>query len=314
MRIVGRAQIEQAVAPQAVIAALEEGFAAYSKGQVTTPPVGYMQFEDPPGDLHVKYGHRRGDSVFVIKIATGFYRNPERGLSSGNGLMLVFSAETGVPQALLMDEGYLTDLRTAAAGAVAAKYLAPKTVHAIGIVGSGVQAHLQLDLLRHVTSCRRALVWARDPHKAATFQVAGFEVEAVSSVADLASRCNLIVTTTPARGALLHSRDVRPGTHITAVGADAPGKQELDPALLQRADVCAVDARSQCLDHGESVHALRAGLVAESRFVELGEIITQPSLGRTRADQITIADLTGLAIQDIEIAKLVVARADQAPR
>lgn len=308
MRIFNRQQVEGAVDREALIAALEGGFAAYSKGEVNVPPVGYLGFDDPPGDVHIKYGHRKGDEVFVIKVASGFYDNPKIGLASGNGLMLVFSARTGAPVAALIDESALTDLRTAAAGAVAAKHLAPKSVRAIGIVGGGVQARLQLDFLRHVTACRRALVWARNRAQAEALRVDGFEIEVAPSVAELARQCNLIVTTTPARAPLLFAADVQPGTHITAVGADAPGKQELDAELFRKAQVRAVDSRSQCFDHGDSFHALEAGLVKEADFVELGEVIAQRSRGRTGEEQITIADLTGLAMQDIEIAKLVYAR------
>jgi ornithine cyclodeaminase len=304
MRIFTRSEIEKAVVPQEVIAALERGFVAYSRGEVATPPVGYLRFDDPPGDLHIKYGHRRGDDTFVIKIASGFYDNPRLGLGTGNGMMIVLSARTGAPIATLLDEACLTDLRTAAAGAVAAKYLAPRAIEAIGIIGGGVQARLQLDLLRHVTPCRRALIWARNPDQAKAYRVEGFEVEPVRSVADLARRCNLIVTTTAARAALLQAADVRPGTHITAVGADAPGKQELEAELFRKAQVRVVDSRSQCFDHGDAVHALQAGVVQEKDFVELGEVIANPALGRTREEQISLVDLTGLAIQDIEIAKL----------
>lgn len=308
MRIFSRAQVEQAVDQQALIAALEEGFAAYSRGEVNVPPVGYLKLESPPGEVHIKYGYRRGDDVFVIKVASGFYENPKIGLGSGNGMMLVFSARTGAPMAALLDEACLTDLRTAAAGAVAAKYLAPKAVKAIGIVGGGAQARMQLDMLRHVTPCRRAVVWARKPEQANALQVAGFQIEVVPSIAELARRCNLIVTTTPAREALLKAEDVQPGTHITAVGADAPGKQELDPVLFQKAQIRAVDSRSQCFDHGDAFHALKAGLVEEKQFVELGEVVANPALRRADDSQTTIADLTGLAMQDIEIAKLVCAR------
>ena len=308
MQTFTRQQVEQAVDRPALIAALEQGFAAYSRGDVNVPPVGYLQLAGGRGDVHIKYGHRKGDDVFVIKIASGFYDNPKAGLPTGNGMMLVFSAKTGEPVAPLLDEAALTDLRTAAAGAVAARHLGPKSVTMIGIVGGGVQARLQLDFLRHVTTCRDAVVWARRPEQAKALRAEGFDIEVVPTVADLARRCNLIVTTTPARQALLMAADVQPGTHITAVGADAPGKQELDPAVFRKAAVRAVDSRSQCFDHGDAFHALKAGVVAEEDFVELGEVIANPALGRRSIDQITVADLTGLAMQDIEIAKLVCAK------
>jgi ornithine cyclodeaminase len=157
------------------------------------------------------------------------------------------------------------------------------------------------------------VVWARDPAKARALHVEGFTIEVATSTIDLTARANLIVTTTPANEILLRAGDVRPGTHITAVGADSPDKQELDPALFARADVLAVDSRSQCFDHGDSSHALRLLFAKQERFVELGEIIANPRLARTRDDQITIADLTGLAVQDIQIAKLAMTSLDCEP-
>lgn len=304
MRLYTRTEIEKAVDPAAAIDAIAEGFAAFSGGEVVVPPVGHLEFKNPPGEMHLKYGHRRGDDVFVVKIATGFYQNPALGLSSSSGLMLVCSAKTGFPKALLLDDGYLTDLRTAAAGAVAAKHLAPRNLRAIGIVGAGIQAHIQLDLLRHVTPCRRAMIWARNPAKARSFKVDGFSIEVADSVAALCCQCNLIVTTTPSRNPLVSAGILRPGTHITAVGADSPGKHEIEAAVFAKADVLAVDSRTQGFSYGDSSHALNSRTVPPDHFVELGEIIAGTAVGRTNDEQITIADLTGLAVQDIQIAKL----------
>jgi ornithine cyclodeaminase len=308
VKVYQRAEIEAAITPAAAITAVEEGFVAYSQNKVVVPPVGSLLFKKPPGDVHIKYGYRTGARTFVIKVASNFYDNPRHGLGSSSGLMLVFDAQTGFPEAILLDGGYLTDLRTAAAGAIAARHLAPKAVTAIGIIGTGTQARFQLDLLRHVTSCRHAVVWGRDTAKAGAFAVEGFQVDVAGSVADLLLRCNLVVTTTPSEHPLIWAKDVQAGTHITAVGADGFGKQELDPALIARADVRVVDSRSQCFEYGDSSHALKAGLVTEDQFRELGEVIATPALGRTSESQITLADLTGVAIQDIQIADAVCAR------
>ncbi len=306
-RVYSRAELEAAIHPAELIQAMEDGFVAYSRGDVVVPPPGHLDFDEPPGDCHIKYGYIRGDDAFTVKIATGFYRNPERGLPSGNGAILVFSSRTGELQAILQDEGRLTDLRTAAAGAVAAKYLAPPGVERIGIVGAGTQARLQLEFLKEVTSCRRVLIWARSAERAAAFQVEGFQIETAATVADLASRSQLIVTTTPARQWLIGADDIQPGTHITAVGADGGGKQELDPRLFAHA-VCAVDSRKQCAAFGDSSYAIQRGLIASGDLVELGEIIPDKNLGRKDAAQITIADLTGVAVQDIQVAKLALRR------
>jgi ornithine cyclodeaminase len=310
-RVYARAELLAAIHPAELIQAVEDGFAAYSRGEVVVPPVGHLDFDEPPGDCHIKYGYIRGDDAFTVKIATGFYRNPERGLPSSNGVVLVFSSRTGELLAILQDEGRLTDLRTAAAGAVAAKYLAPPNVECIGVVGAGTQARLQLEYLKEVTPCRRVLLWARSAERAAAFRAAfraeGFQIKIASSVAELASRSQLIVTTTPARHWLLSADDVLPGTHITAVGADGGGKQELDPRLFARA-LCAVDSRKQCAQFGDSSYAIQEGLIANGDLIELGEIVQNRSLGRKDAAQITIADLTGVAVQDIQIAKLALRR------
>jgi ornithine cyclodeaminase len=303
--VVSRADIVGVIQPIEVIRAVEEGFVAYSRGDVVVPPVGHLEFDDPPGDCHIKYGYIRGDETFTVKLATGFYDNPRLGLPSSNGVMLVWSSQTGELLAILEDEGLLTDLRTAAAGAVAAKWLAPPRVDCIGIVGTGTQAKLQLEYLKHVTSCRTALVWGRSPGRALAFDVEGFHFGIASTVSELASHCQLIVTTTPSREPLLRAGDVRVGTHVTAVGADGGGKQELDPRLFSVAEVCAVDSREQCAEFGDSSYALKAGLIKIEGLIELGQIIQDRCMGRRSETDITIADLTGVAVQDIQIAKLV---------
>ena len=179
--VYSRAQIAQVIRPKEVIAAMERAFAAYSNGEAVIPPVGQLDFENPPGDCHIKYGYLKRGSTFTIKIATGFWKNPERGLASSNGVVLVFSSETGELLTIFQDEGFLTDMRTAAAGAVAAKYLAPREIGCIGIIGAGLQARLQLDYLREVTPCRRVKLWARAIDRARALTVPGFDIEVVAS-------------------------------------------------------------------------------------------------------------------------------------
>jgi ornithine cyclodeaminase len=309
MKIVNLDQIKAALDIPIAIKEIEAGFVALSRGAATVPPIGYLGFEKPPGDCHIKYGHIHGDKVFVLKVATGFFENPARGLPTPNGLMLVLSAETGAPLVLLNDSGYLTEVRTAIAGCIVARYLAPEKVNCIGIVGVGFQARMQLDYLRHATDCRKVMVWARRPDQALLYQqemsAEGFEIEIAASIQQLCEVSNLIVTTTPAKTPIIQSGWVKPGTHITAMGSDGPGKQELDSALFALADVCAVDSRSQCVDHGESHFAVADQHISESELLELGSIISGDAKGRTHDRQITIADLTGVAVQDIQIAKAV---------
>lgn len=292
-----------------LIQTIEEGFVIYSQKKVMVPPVGYLGFKNPPGDVHIKYGYIEGDDYYVIKIASGFYDNPSMGLNTSNGMMLLFSQKTGEPLSILLDEGYLTDTRTAAAGAASARHLAPSKISCIGIVGTGVQARMQLEYLKPVTDCREVIVWGRSADKLAAYKndpsLKDFSITTTTDMRYLASRCNLIVTTTPARKALLMADDIRPGTHITAMGADADGKQEIDPEIFSKADIIVADSKDQCIDHGDIGYAVREKRIDPSRIIELGEVIENKNSGRRNDQQITIADLTGVAIQDIQIAKHV---------
>jgi ornithine cyclodeaminase len=292
-----------------LIRTIEEGFVMYSQKNVVVPPVGYLGFKHSPGDVHIKYGYIEGDDYYVIKIASGFYNNPAMGLNTGNGMMLLFSQKTGETLSILLDEGYLTDIRTAAAGAVAAKYLAPSKISCIGIVGTGVQARLQLEYLKTVTPCRDVIVWGRSDEKLTAYKsdpsLKEFSITTTSDIRFLTSRCNLIVTTTPSRKALLMSAHILPGTHITAMGADAEGKQEIDPMLFSKADIIVADSKDQCIDHGDIAYAVTNQIIDPSKIIELGEVIENKNLGRKNDQQITIADLTGVAIQDIQITKYV---------
>ncbi len=302
--------IEKVVANLPLLGTIEDGFAAHAQGRVVVPPVGELNFQDPPGDTHIKYGYIKDDDVFVIKIASGFYENPTRGLESGSGCMLVFSQETGQLYSILLDEGYLTDVRTALAGAIAAKYLAPKEVDVIGVLGTGVQARMQVLALADVRPCKRIAVWGRSPDGAMRYLQAmegeGYEVTLCDTPADVAAQAKLLITTTPSATPLLNAKDVQVGTHITAMGSDTPGKQELAVDVIARADLVVADSRSQCVERGEIAKAVQAGVFELDKAIELGEVVQQPSLGRTSENQITVADLTGVAHQDIQIAKAVV--------
>jgi len=302
-------EIRQAVAKVDTIRIMEEGFEAYTSGRAVVPPVGELLFEDPPGDVHIKYGYLKGGATYVIKIASGFYDNPKRGLPSSSGMMLLFQQDTGQPVCILMDEGYLTDVRTAAAGALAATYLAPKRVHRIGIFGAGTQGRMQLLHLSSIIDCRDVLVWGLHEAELEAYRTDmkqhGFTVHTTQDAEDVASTCNLIVTATPSKEPLLHAGQIRKGTHITAVGSDTQDKQELDPAILAQADIIVADSLSQCRTRGEIHHALKRGMIREKNIYEMGELAVDKRIRRVKDDQITVADLTGVAVQDIQIAASV---------
>ena len=296
-----------------LIPMIEEGFVAYSDGQAVVPPVGELQLEK--GEVHLKYGFIKSQPYYVIKIASGFYGNTELGLSTSNGCMLVFCQSTGQLKGVLLDEGHLTDVRTAVAGAVAAKYLAPKHVTQIGIVGTGIQAFHQLQFLRSVTNCRNVLVWGRSANSVNSFlervgdsglsSATGFQIKSTNDIGELQTQCTLIVTTTPACEPLLSVKNLQAGTHITAVGSDMPDKQELESAILARADLVVADSIEQCKTRGEISQALRSGELGIQEVIELGDVISGKTSGRTNDQQITIADLTGVAVQDIQVASAV---------
>lgn len=300
MRVVALPEILAALDEDAALAAVASGFQRFSAGQVQVAAVGHLAFADAPGDCHIKSAHLAGDDVFVVKLATSFYRNPERGLSSSNGFMAVISAETGEILALLHDQGQLTDRRTAMAGAIAARAIARPGSATLGVVGAGIQARLQARLIARILGLRTVLVWARNGDRAAAL-AADVGGEAVG-LPELCARADLIVTTTPSTAPLLTAEMVRPGHRIVAVGADSPGKQELEAAILAKARIV-VDSRAQCLDHGEAGWAVRAGLVDPASLIELGDLLDAPIA--FDADEIVVADLTGVAVQDAEIAKVV---------
>jgi ornithine cyclodeaminase len=307
--VVPLAEIKTALAAIDPLPLIEEGFAAYSRGEAVVPPVGELVFDEPPGDVHIKYGYIKGGDVYVIKIASGFYDNPRLGLPSGDGLMLVFDQRTGVLEAILLDEGYLTNLRTAVAGAVVAKYLAPRAVRAVGILGAGVQGRMQLEWLRRVRTFSEAVVWGVNEAELAAYrrdmERPGLAIRTTLRAEEVAAAANLIVTCTPSTGPLLQADWIRPGTHITAVGSDTAAKQELDPVILGRADRVVVDSLGQSELRGEVYRAVTAGALGRDRLVELGRVVMDATLGRSSDEETTVADLTGVAVQDIQISNAV---------
>lgn len=308
-KIIQLSDIKQVLETLNPTSLIEDGFVAYSQGKAVVPPVGELLFDHPPGDVHIKYGYLIGDDYYVIKVASGFYENTEKGLPANAGLMLLFDQKTGTLRSILLDEGYLTNVRTAMAGAIAAKYIAPQSVEAIGIFGTGVQGRMQVQYLQPYVSCRNLVVCGRTRSRLEAYKTdmesRGYAVKTTVDPAEVASLCNLIITATPSKHPLFSAVDIRPGTHITAMGSDTPEKNELAPDVLKKADLVVVDSLSQCRERGELHHALEAGAIDETQVVELGQIIINPSLQRTSNEQITVADLTGVAVQDIQIAKAV---------
>lgn len=307
MKMYTKEQIEASIDIPLILEELEKGLVFYSENRVEIAPVGFMRFNHPPGDVHIKSGYIPGDDLYVVKIASGFYDNPKLGLSSSNGLMLLFSQKTGALEAILNDEGRLTDLRTALVGAICSKYLAPSLITCIGIIGTGTQAKEQLFHLKFVTSCREVLVWGRNQNAVAAFakdpMLSSFRIRCASSIEELTENCNLIVTATTSKHPLLFGHQLKPGTHVTAVGADDIDKQELDASVFEVSDLIVADSLSQCLQCGDLAKAKN---LEGKQLFELGAFLKKP---QARQDHwITVADLTGVAIADLQIAKAVLSK------
>ena len=289
-----------------LIDVIEAGFARLAQGGVVMPPVLSMHLPDVNGEVDVKTAYVPGLQGFAVKISPGFFDNPARGLPSTSGLMVVLDAETGRVRAVLLDNGYLTDLRTAAAGGVAARHLSRPDASRAAILGAGLQARMQLQALRLVRPITSAVIWARDPARAealaARMTSEDMTVRATDDPAEAVAQADIVVTTTPSSQPILRAGWLRPGHHVTAMGSDQPGKNELDPACLARADLYVADRASQTRLMGELRAAIAAGTHDGADVPELGQIIARTHPGRTAPDQITICDLTGTGVQDTAIA------------
>jgi ectoine utilization protein EutC len=296
------------------------GFTALAEGRARVPPVMFIKVPERGGEVDVKAAFIEGLDGFAIKIASGFSANERDGLPTASGLMVLLDAQHGFPLAILLDDGYLTDLRTALAGAVAARHLAPARVRTLGIIGTGTQARWQARALRLVRDYERVLVHGRDAAKVERYVAEmtaelGVPVTAAASAEALVRESDIVVTATAARAPLVRAEWLRPGMHITALGSDGAGKQELEPAVLALADRVVCDLKAQCFRIGELQHALAAGLLSETSdaVTELGELTAGRAPGRTRDDEITVCDLTGVGVQDTMIALLARERASRQP-
>ncbi len=296
---------------------VESAFHALATKSVVMPPIMRLDIIEHNGEIDVKTAYIPGVDSLAIKISPGFFDNPSLGLPSVNGLMVLFSTRTGMVEALLLDNGYLTDLRTAAAGAVAAKYLARADSRRVAVLGAGVQAGLQLEALTLVRDIDSARIWARDPDRAAAAaerlsRRLGFPVSACGEVAAAVEGADIIVTTTPADRPVLLAEHLSPGQHVTAMGSDAEHKNEIDPAIVAGRAKYFCDRLAQVRVLGELHHAIERQMIAPSaEFPELGQVIAHQRPGRDTEEDITLCDLTGTGIQDTAIATLAFQRCQQ---
>jgi ornithine cyclodeaminase/alanine dehydrogenase-like protein (mu-crystallin family) len=295
---------------------VREAFRALQRGEATLPGVISLPFRRPEGLAHIKAGHLHSDAVWTVKVSTDI--EPDDGDPTlHNGLMVVISVVDGALAGLLLDNGYLTDLRTGAAGGVAADLLAREDAKTVAIIGAGKQARFQLEAVLQVRQLETVRVASRLMERAQAF-VGEVETrwrlaaELCPSVEEAVRGADIVITTTPSTSPLVQADWLDAGVHVTAVGSDEPTKQELHAEVLGRADVIAVDDRSQASRFGELHHGLDSGSVDEARVVTLGELLEGAAAGRTGSEDITVADLTGVGVQDAAIAALVVREATRA--
>ncbi len=285
------------------------GVTALANNEVTLPPIMRIDVDAHHGEVDVKTAYIHGLDSFAIKIASGFFNNSKLDLPTGSGMMVLVSAETGYPLAVLLDNGYLTDVRTGIAGAIAAQYLAPDEVKTAGVIGSGMQARFQIRSLKLVRGFSKLLVFGIIDKEVNRYiddmsQELDLEIIKAKDAETVVRLSDIVVTTTPSKEPYLQAEWLHPGLHVTCMGSDSEDKQELYADVFNRADRIVCDRKSQVFRLGELHHALNAGFVSEGEVIELGELTSGKLSGRTEKSEITICDLTGVGVQDTQIARL----------
>jgi ornithine cyclodeaminase len=301
LEILGIDQLRPHLNKSRIIEVVRDALIAHADGLVQSPPPGQLMFSEPHGDCHIKFGHLYGASTFAIKVATGFYENHKQGLPVNHGLILIMDAKTGAPKTILKDDGWLTAWRTTAAAVLAVEALVPEQIEAIGVFGSGLQASLAVEWLSEILGDHSFYVCGRSFNRSQQF-ASKIGASAVANSDELFKRCNVVITATPSTVALFDTSSVRPGTHIVALGADSPGKQELPNGIFAKASCIVTDDTVQSLDHGDFGNAVRAGVVSADRAIMLGDVLSGAKKYQRLTGDITIADLTGIAAEDLAIS------------
>ena len=306
-------EIRRLLDAEAGIAAMERAFAAYSSGRAELPSVIHLDVPEHGGEIHVKAGYLHGGPYYAVKMVSGFAGNPAHGLPANDGMVMVFDARHGAVAGILLDNGYITDFRTAAAGAVAVKHFAKEKVRCLAVIGTGGQAHYQAETAAKVRDFEEVRVWGRNAEKARAcakqIAASGLRASAAESVESAVAGAEVVITVTASREPLVKAEWLGPGTTVVAVGSDGPDKQELEVEVLGRADRVVADSVAQCLRLGEIHHAVERGAIRKEDIVELGEITGGRKPGRVSADEVIVCDLTGVGVQDVAAAGLVMERA-----
>ncbi len=295
-----------------VIDTVERAFKEYGQGNAQMPPKTYLDFPEYKGDLRVMPAYLPLQKIAGVKIVNVHPENSKKALPTVMAMIVLDDPETGYPLAVLAGTD-ITAARTGAAAAVATKYLSRKDSETLGLVGAGVQARAQLKAIMQVRRIRKVTVADASLPAAQRFaremkEDTGLEILATTEI-EKAAKCDIVSTTTPVRTPIVLDNWIQPGTHINAIGADAKGKEELEPAIMKRARVF-VDDWAQASHSGEINVPFSNGFITKEDITgSLGELVAGKIEGRTDNGQVTVFDSTGLAIQDIATAKLVYGRA-----
>lgn len=310
--ILNNNQVRKLIDMPLALKAIEEAFMLYGKNLIQMPAKIYLHLGRYNGDFRAMPAYIEGMEACGLKWVNVHPKNRRFGLPAVMAVIILSDPKTGLPLAI-MDGTYITNLRTGAAGGIAAKYLARKESSIVSLVGCGVQARTQLLALKELFKIELVYVWGNKPEYAKRFlkdtKRFGLKMEIKERIPDCVRQADIVVTTTPVRQPIVKSEWIRAGTHINAIGADAKGKEELEPKLLKRARIF-VDDWQQAAHSGEINVPISRGIISKKNIAAtLGEVLAKKKKGRKTASGITIFDSTGLAIQDIALANLVYKRA-----
>ncbi len=314
--ILSQEEVQEYLPMGKTIEAVREAYIAFAKGRVELAPVAHLDVKQYNGEVDIKSGYVEDFGLIGTKIASGFYDNHKLGLPPGVAVIVLMDMKTSMPVAI-MDGTYITAYRTGAAGAVAASVLARKDSKKVGVLGTGTQGRMQIHALREIFELEEIRAWDIDDAAARRYskemsESLGIQVIASTNLEEVVSGVDIVVSATPSRKPLVKLDWIDEGMHINAIGADGPGKQELEPSVVARADKVVVDSLSQCKRIGEIQHALAQGLISEdSIHAEIGQILVGEKTGRESEKEITLFDSTGLAAQDIAAAYVVYQEARQ---
>lgn len=308
--ILSQDEVESCLPMDKTIEAVREAYIAFAKGRVQLAPVAHLDVKQYNGEVDIKSGYVEDFGIIGTKIASGYYDNHKLGLPPGVAVIVLMDLKTSMPIAI-MDGTHITAYRTGAAGAVAASVLARKNSKTVGIVGAGTQGRMQVLALRELFKIEEVRAWdlvgeIAERYAKEMSEDLGIDVNSFIDIEDVVRGADIVVTVTPSREALVKKEWIGEGVHINAIGADGPGKQELEPQIVAMADKVVVDSLSQCRRIGEIQHALGQKLITENDVhAEIGQILIGEKSERETDSEITLFDSTGLAAQDIAAAYVV---------